>query len=125
MKSGLEQASRSYDGALKFGKDTAVAMLRTATVAGKAAETINVEFQTYLRQAMDDAMTTTRAVMASKSIHEAMEFQADYAKTAFENYIGEWTKLGELRRTTAKDSYLPFPGRVNGGSASTKQSDLI
>ena len=74
MKAGLEQASRNYDGALILGRATADAMMQSATDAGRVAEKIKFEFHAYSRRAADNAMTTTRAVMGSKSMHEALEF---------------------------------------------------
>ena len=50
--------------------------------------------------------------MGSKSIHEAFEFQTDFAKSAFEAYVAELSKISELATSTTKDIYAPFKGRV-------------
>ena len=50
--------------------------------------------------------------MGSKSVHEAFEFQTDFAKSAFEAYISELSKIGELATATTKETYAPFKGRV-------------
>ncbi len=46
--------------------------------------------------------------MGSKSVHEAFELQTDFAKSAFEAYIGELTKFSELVTATAKDTFAPL-----------------
>src|SRR5919198_367414 len=68
-------------------KDTADAVTKSATVAGKGIESINSEIYSYSKQSIEDAVAATKAVLGSKSVHEAFEFQTDYAKSAFEAYV--------------------------------------
>jgi phasin family protein len=112
LKAGFEKAVKNYDLVLGYGKDTAEAVIKSATVAGKGVETISNEAYAYSKQSLEDSITATKAVMSSKSLHEAFEYQSDYAKSAFESYIGELTKFGELFTATAKDSFAPLQGRV-------------
>ena len=50
--------------------------------------------------------------MTTKSVHEAFELQSDFAKTQFEGYVAQMTKLGEIYVAAAKDSFAPIQGRV-------------
>ena len=50
--------------------------------------------------------------MASKSVHEAFELQTSFAKTAFESYVAQMTKLSELMVATSKETFQPIQGRV-------------
>ncbi len=112
LKTGLEKALKGYDAFLGYGKDTAEAVTKSATTAGKGIETINSELYSYSKQSIEDAVAATKAVMGSKSVHEAFEFQTDFAKSAFEAYVAEMSKIGELATATTKDVYAPFKGRV-------------
>jgi len=112
MKTGLEKALKGYDAFVGYGKDTADAVTKSATVAGKGIETINSEIYSYSKQSIEDAVSATKAVLGSKSVHEAFEFQTDYAKSAFEAYVGQLSKIGELTTAATKDSFAPFKGRV-------------
>ena len=112
FKAGFEKAIKNYDVVLGYGKDTAEAVMKSATVAGKGVETLNGELYAYSKQSLEDSITATKAIMGSKSLHEAFEYQSDFAKSAFESYIGEMTKFGELFTATTKDSFAPLQGRV-------------
>jgi len=112
IKTGLEKALKSYDAFVGYGKDTAEAVTKSATTAGKGIETINSEIYSYSKQSIEDAVSATKAVLGSKSVHEAFEFQTDYAKSAFESYVAELSKISELATATTKDVYAPFKGRV-------------
>jgi len=112
FKAGFDKAIKNYDLVLGYGKDTAEAVMKSATVAGKGVETLNGELYAYSKQSLEDSITATKAIMGSKSLHEAFEYQSDFAKSAFESYIGEMTKFGELFTATTKDSFAPLQGRV-------------
>ena len=112
MKTGLEKALKGYDAVLGYSKDNAEAVMKSATVAGKGVETINSEIYSYSKQSIEDAVTATKAVLGSKSVHEAFEFQTDFAKSAFEAYVAQLSKIGELTTSVSKDTFAPFKGRV-------------
>jgi phasin family protein len=112
LKTGLEKAMKGYDAFLGYGKENAEAVMKSATVAGKSAETINGEIYSYSKQSIEDTVAAAKAVMGSKSVHEAFEFQTDFAKSAFESYVAELSKISELATAATKDSFAPFKGRV-------------
>ena len=112
LKTGLEKALKGYDAVLGYSKDTAEAVMKSATVAGKSVESINSEIYSFSKQSIEDSVAATKAVMGSKSVHEAFEFQTDFAKSAFESYVAELSKISELTTAATKDAFAPFKGRV-------------
>ena len=112
LKTGLEKTLKGYDAFVGYGKETADAVTKSATVAGKGIESINSEIYSYSKQSIEDAVSATKAVMGSKSVHEAFEFQTDFAKSAFESYVAELSKITELSTAATKDAFAPFKGRV-------------
>ncbi|MBI3677716.1 MAG: TIGR01841 family phasin [Proteobacteria bacterium] len=112
LKNGFEKAAKSYDQFLGFGKDTVEAYLKSANAAGKGAETLHNEIYSYSKQSIEDSLAAVKAVAASKSVHEAFELQTDFAKTAFDAYVGQMTKLGEIFQTSAKETFAPLQSRV-------------
>ena len=46
--------------------------------------------------AIEDSIAASKAILGSKSVHEAFELQTDFAKSAFESYVSELTKFGEI-----------------------------
>src|SRR6201996_916155 len=107
LKSGFEKAVKNYDTVLGYGKDTVEAYMKSATVAGKGIESINSEIYSYSKDAIEESIAAGKAILGSKSIHEAFELQTDFAKSAFESYVSELTKFSELFSSTAKDSFAP------------------
>jgi phasin family protein len=112
LKAGFDKAIKNYDVVLGYGKETAEAVMKSATAAGKGVETLNNEIYAYSKSSLEDSITATKAIMGSKSLHEAFEYQSDFAKSAFEGYIAEMTKFGELFTATTKSSFAPLQGRA-------------
>ena len=112
LKTGFDKAVAGYDSMVGYGKDTAEAVIKSATLAGKGVETINNEFYAYAKQSLEDSIAAGKAMLGAKSVHEAIEVQSDFAKSAFENYVAELTKFNRLLTATAKDSFAPLEGRA-------------
>lgn len=111
-KMGFDKAVKGYDQFLGFGKETVEAYAKAANVAAKGAETLHNEIFAWSKQSMEDAIAHTKALTATKSVHEAFELQSDFAKTQFDGYVSQMTKIGEIFVATTKESFAPFQGRV-------------
>ncbi len=112
FKTGFEKVVRSYDRFFGYGRETVEAYVKAANVAGKGVETLHNEIYTYSKQSVEDSISATKALLGSRSVHEALELQTDFVKSAFESYVGEVTKLSEIAFSTAKDAIGPIQGRV-------------
>lgn len=112
LKNGFEKAAKGYDQFFVYGKETAEACVKCANVAGKGMESLHNEIYNFSKQTIEDQIAATKALMAAKSVHEAYELQTDFAKTAFDSYVGELNKIGEIFAATAKDAFEPIQGRV-------------
>jgi phasin family protein len=112
FKAGFDKAIVGYDNVVGYSKDTAEALIKSAAVAGKGAETLHNEIYAYAKQSMEDSIAAGKAILGAKSVHEAIEVQTGYAKSAFENYVAELTKFNQLFTAAAKDSFAPLQSRA-------------
>lgn len=112
LKVSFEKAVKNYDQLLGYGKDTVEAYVKSANAAGRGAEILHNELYAWSKQSIEESITTAKAVLASKSVHEAFELQTDYARNAFDAYVGGLTKLSELVVSTSKEAFEPLQGRI-------------
>jgi len=112
FKAGFAKAVKNYDQIVGYGKETVGAYVKSANVAGKGAETLHNEFYSYSKQSIEGSIAAAKALLGTKSPNELFELQSDFAKTAFEAYVGEMTKLSEIFVSTAKEAFEPLQGRV-------------
>jgi phasin family protein len=112
FKTGFEKVAKNYDHFVGYGRETVEAYMKSANVAGKGVETLQSEIYSFSKQSVEESIAATKALMSTKSIHEAFELQTDFAKSAFDAYVGQMTKLSEILFSTAKGAFEPLQGRV-------------
>ncbi|MGN6517344.1 MAG: phasin family protein [Rhizomicrobium sp.] len=111
FKTSFDKAVQGYDKFLGYGKENLEAVVASASAAGKGAETLHNELYAFSKQSVEDSIAAAKAVLASKSVHEAFELQTDFAKTAFDHYVSQVTKVNEIFAATAKDAFSPLQTR--------------
>lgn len=111
FKTGFEKAVKGYDQVLGYSKDTVEAYVKSANAAGKGAETLHNEIYAFSKQSIEDSISAAKAVLAAKSPQEAFERQTDFAKSAFEAYVGQIGKLNEIFIASTKQAFEPIQGR--------------
>jgi len=112
LAEGLEKLSTTFSNLEKFGNETLQAYIESAVIANKAIESINRDMFAYFQKAVGDSIAATKAVMASKSLHEAFEHQADFAKDALEAHKEQTAKIRKGLTIAGKESLAPLADRA-------------
>jgi hypothetical protein len=113
LKAGKgEMMMKNFEDMQKFGKDGADATMKSWGALSKSAQAIAVEMADYSKKAFEDGAAATEKLFGAKSIEKAIEVQSDYFKSAYEGFVSETTKLGELYSDLAHEMYKPFEGYV-------------
>jgi phasin family protein len=110
---------RTIDDVQKLGKDNVDATLKSFGALSKSLQAITVEIADYSKKVFEQSAAATEKLIGAKSLEKAIEVQSDYAKSAYESFVAEATKLGELYADLAKEAYKPFESQF-GKIASAK-----
>jgi hypothetical protein len=92
----------------KVGKESFDAAVRAYGEANKGFQAIVAEGTDYSKKAYEDATRAFEQLVGVKSVEHAIEIQSQYAKKAYDNYIAEVSKLGEMYVSLARSAYKPF-----------------
>ena len=92
------------------GKENVDATLKSFGALSKSGQAIAVELADYSKKAFQDGSAALEKLFGVKSLDKAIEVQSEYAKTAYEGFVAEATKLGALYTDLAKETYKPFEG---------------
>jgi hypothetical protein len=92
------------------GKENVDATLKSFGALSKSGQAIAVELADYSKKAFQDGSAALEKLFGVKSLDKAIEVQTEYAKTAYEGFVAEATKLGGLYSDLAKETYKPFEG---------------
>jgi hypothetical protein len=92
----------------KLGKDNVDATLKAFSTMSKGFQAIAVEMTEYSKKVFEEGTAATEKLIGAKSLDKAFEVQSDYAKSAYEGFVSQATKMGELYASLAQESYKPF-----------------
>ena len=99
---------KNIDDMQSFGKDNMDATMKTFGAVSKGVQAIAVEVADYSKKSFEESSAAIEKLFGAKSIDKAIEVQSDYVRSAYESFVAEATKLGELYAELARESYKPF-----------------
>lgn len=92
----------------KFNKeqmDAASAAMATFT---KGFQQLAAEATDYSKKSIETGSATFEKLLAAKTLDNAFQIQSDYAKSAYEGFVSQATRFGELYANLAKDAFRPM-----------------
>lgn len=100
----------NLDDLQKMGKDNMDIAMASFGSLSKGMQAIAAEMADFQKKSFEESSAAFEKVVASKSLDKAFEAQSDYFKSAYENFVGEVTKIGEMYTDMSKDAYKPYEG---------------
>ena len=109
MPQEFTNIGEEYQRLSKEGFDTAV---RSFAEANKGFQALTAEMNDYSKRAFEDSCRAWEQLVGAKSFERAFEIQSQYAKNAYDSYIAEVSKLGEMYASLARNAYKPVEQAV-------------
>jgi len=103
---------KNFDDLQKLGKDNVDVALKQLGVVSKGFQAIAAEVADYSKKSFESSSAAAEKLLGSKSLEKVIEVQSDFVKTAYEGFVAEATRLGELYADLAKETYKPLEGYI-------------
>ncbi len=98
----------TFDDAQNFGKQGFEAFVASATAMTKSYQAIAQEIADFATKTVEHNKATFEKATAARSFERVAEVQQGYAKEAYDAFVAQSTKLGDLYKAAATDAYKPF-----------------
>jgi phasin family protein len=92
----------------KFGKDGMDAALQSFAATSKGMQALLNEYAGYARKSFEQSSSTLEKLIDARTPERAFEVQSEFVKGAYETFLAQTQRVGELVADTAKQSYQPF-----------------
>ena len=92
----------------KLNKDQVDSALKNFGNFSQGFQKIAAEMADYSKKSFEEGSVAFEQLVAAKSLDKALEVQSDYYKNAYEGFVGQATKIGEMYVDLAKDAYKPY-----------------
>ncbi|MGO4704185.1 phasin family protein [Microvirga sp. 2MCAF38] len=103
MFPGIEQAQ-------KLGQDNLDATVNALGAFSKSAQKIAAETADYAKKSFENGSSTLQKLTGASSVEKAVEIQNAYLRGAYEDFVSQSTKLGELYSSLAREALKPYEG---------------
>ena len=103
----MSDVQRFNDQVQRAGKDGFDAAVSSFGEANKGFQAIAAEIAAYSKKSFEDGTRAFEQLIGAKSFDQAWEIQSQYAKKAFEAYVAQASKIGEMYVGLARNAYQP------------------
>ena len=92
----------------KLGSDGFDAAVRSYGEVNRGLQALTARVTDNAKKAFEDATRTFQLLVGAKSLEQAVEIQTQYVKRAYDTFVAEAPKVGELYWAVVQDAYAPF-----------------
>ena len=97
-----------YEDASKMTKEAMDNALRSMSAVTKGFQQIAAETSEFSKRSCEQQTAMIEQLMQTRTLDKSLELQSEYARTAYQNWVGQTTRMGELYADIAKEAYRPF-----------------
>ena len=108
---------KNFEDMQKFSKEQIDAATAVSATVTKSVQEIAAEVTDYSKKSVEGASAAFEKLVGSKSIETVMQVQGDFAKSSYESFVAQSTKLGELYTGLAKEMFKPLEAAVAKATA--------
>jgi phasin family protein len=115
----IEKATKSMESVTAFGQETVDALVKSQTIAAKAAEEIQAEVIAFSKKTVEEGVAHAKDLAAAQTVTDFIEKQTGFAKASMTAFMSQSTKLNELMMSAMKEAMAPINARM------TAAADLV
>ena len=112
VKANMEKAMRTAEEMLTFGQGNVEAVMRSGRIWAEGVQDLSKTFVATAQAQFDQAMSTFKALAGVKSLKEAIDLQANLARSSMETAMTETTRLTDASMKLAEQASAPITQRM-------------
>jgi phasin family protein len=98
----------NFEEATKTNSQAIDAALKSYSDAAKGVQAIAAETAGFSKKSIEDAVSHVQTLSSTKSLEAAFALQSNFAKSCYENFVAEATRIGDLYAGIARAVYTPY-----------------
>jgi hypothetical protein len=97
----------NFDDVQKLAKDNMDSAAKAFALASKNAQTFATETADFAKKSYEANTAHIEKLLAVKTLDKAFELNTEFAKSAYEAFVAQATKVGNLYADVAKEAMKP------------------
>ena len=116
----VEDFSKRLQGVSSFNQQTLEAFAKSSEIAGQALEGIGREVAAYTKTSFEERVAAVQDLATAKTLTELFEKQTSFARSAFESWVQQASKMSEIYTAAVKDIAAPIGQRFSAAAEEVK-----
>jgi phasin family protein len=112
VKANMEKAMRTAEEFLSFGQGNVEAVMRSGRIWSEGVQELGKSWAATAQAQFDQAMSTFKALAGVKSLKEAIDLQANLARSSMETAMTETSRLTDASLKLAEQASAPITQRM-------------
>ncbi|MCE7027311.1 phasin family protein [Jiella avicenniae] len=113
----MSMTMNAYDDAGKLTKEAMDNTLRSFAAMTKGFQQISAETADFTKRSYDQQTAMMERLFQARTLDKTIEVQSDFAKTAYEAWVAQMTRMSDIYAGIAKETYKPFEQTAKSASA--------
>jgi len=113
VKETMEKTMKTAEDFLAFGQGNMDALVKASQIWATGVQDISKQVAATAQASFDESMAAFKALSAVKTPKDALEVQANLARTSVEKAVAETGKLTDASLKLAEQAMAPITARVN------------
>ena len=114
--------ANQFEDMQKMTKDQMEQMKETAAAVTRGLQAIATETTDFSKRSLESTSSFMEKLLGVKSVDTAIQLQSEFAKSQFEGFVAQATKIGDIYKGIAKDAFKPIETAMAKGQAAVEQA---
>ena len=111
-----------YENTGKLTKEAMDNALASFAAMTKGFQQISAETADFTKRSYEQQTTMMEKLLQAKTLDKTVEVQSEFAKTAYEAWVAQMTRMGDIYAGIAKETYKPFEQTASSASTAMAQT---
>ena len=111
-KEQVEKAStaalKGYDEFATLNKASMDAYVKSSNIVTKGVEDLGKAYFAFAQSTAESNVAAAKKLMGAKTINDVVDIQAEVARSSFDSWVAESTKMSELSMKVANEAFEPI-----------------
>jgi phasin family protein len=113
VKQGMEKAMKTAEELVAFGQGNVEAMVKSGQVWAAGVQDIGKQMAANAQASFEETVSTFKALSSIRSLKDAIDLQANFARSAMEKTLAESGKLTDASLKLTEQAMAPLTARVS------------
>jgi hypothetical protein len=109
---GSAMTTPNFEDFQKFSKQQLDAVNAATTTVAKGLQEIAAESSDYSKKAFAATSAVVEKLLGAKSVETAIQIQTEYAKSAYEGFVAQASKINEIYVKLAAEAFKPVESAI-------------